>query len=61
MTYGLIICIIQPEKLEEWNRTRLVAGGNRVHYPGDAGTATADLFTVKLLLNSIVSTPNANS
>jgi hypothetical protein len=36
-----------------------VAGGNRVHYPGDAGTPTADLLTVKLLINSIISTPNA--
>ena len=31
-----------------------------MHYPGDAGTPTADLvLTVKLLLNSIISTPNA--
>jgi hypothetical protein len=30
-----------------------------VHYPGDAGTPTANLLTVKLLLNSIISTPNA--
>jgi hypothetical protein len=30
-----------------------------VHYLGDAGTPTADLLTVKLLLNSIISTPNA--
>ncbi len=29
-----------------------------MHYPGDAGTPTADLLTVKLLLNSIISTPN---
>jgi hypothetical protein len=36
-----------------------VAGGDRVHYPGDAGTPTANLLTVKLLLNSIISTPNA--
>ena len=36
-----------------------MAGGNRVHYPGDAGTPTADLLTVKLLFNSIISTPNA--
>jgi hypothetical protein len=36
-----------------------VAGGNRVHYLGDAGTPTADQLTVKLLLNSIISTPNA--
>ncbi len=34
-------------------------GGNFVNYPGDCGTPTADLLTVKLLLNSIISTPNA--
>ncbi len=59
MTYGLITTLIRPEKLDELNRTRLVAGGDRVHYPGDAGTPTADLLTVKLLLNNIISTPNA--
>ena len=36
-----------------------MAGGDRVHYPGDAGTPTADLLTVKLLINSIISTPGA--
>ncbi len=36
-----------------------MAGGDRVHYPGDTGTPTADILTVKLLLNSIISTPNA--
>ena len=59
MIYDLITTLIRPEKLDEPNRTRLVAGGDRVHYPGDAGTPTADLLTVKLLLNSIISTPNA--
>ena len=59
VTYGLITCLVRPEKMDEPNRTRLVAGGNRVHYPGDAGTPTANLLTVKLLLNSIISTPNA--
>ncbi len=34
----------------------MVAGGDRVHYPGDAGTPTADLLTVKILINSIIST-----
>ena len=57
-TYGLITCLVRPEKIDEPNRTRLVAGGDRVHYPGDSGTPTADLLTVKLLLNSIISTPN---
>ena len=57
-TYGLITTLIRLEK-EEIYRTRLVAGGDRVNYPGDAGTPTADLLTIKLLLNSIISTPGA--
>jgi hypothetical protein len=57
--YGLITCLIRPEKINEPNRTRLVAGGDRVHYPFDADTPTADLLTVKLLINSMISTPGA--
>jgi hypothetical protein len=30
-----------------------------VHFPGNAGTPTADLLTVKLLINSIISTAGA--
>jgi hypothetical protein len=59
VTYGLITCLIRPEKINEPNRMRLVAGGDRVHYPFDAGTPTADLLTIKLLINSIISTPGA--
>ncbi len=33
--------------------------GNLVNYPGNCGTPTANLLTVKLLLNSIISTANA--
>jgi hypothetical protein len=59
VTYGLITCLIRPEKIDEPNRMRLVAGGDRVHYPFDAGTPTADLLTVKLLINSVISTHGA--
>ena len=59
VTYVLITTLVQPEKMDKPNRTRLVAGGDRVHYPGDAGTPSANLLTVKLLLNSIISTPKA--
>ncbi len=59
ITYGLITCLIRPEKIEEPNRTRLVAGGDRVHYLFDAGTPTADLLTIKLLINSVISAPGA--
>jgi hypothetical protein len=34
-------------------------GRNLVNYPGDCGTPTADLLTIKLMFNSIISTPNA--
>jgi hypothetical protein len=57
VTYGLITCLIRPEKIEEPNRTRLVVGKDRVYYPFNAGTPTADLLTVKLLINSMISTP----
>ncbi len=57
--YGLITCLIRPEKTNEPNRTRLVAGGDRVHYPFDTGTPTTNLLTIKLLINSVISTPGA--
>ena len=60
VTYGLITCLIRPEKIDEPNRTWLVAGGDRVHYPGDAGTPTADLLTVKLLMPTNVATQTPN-
>jgi hypothetical protein len=59
VTYSLITCLIRPEKTDEPNQTRLVAESNRVHYPFDAGTPTADLLTIKLLINSMISTPGA--
>jgi hypothetical protein len=34
-------------------------GGDRVHNPGNAGTPTTNLLTVKILINSIISTAGA--
>ncbi len=59
VTYGLITCLVQPEKLDKPNRTRLVAGGDRVHYHCNTGTPTANLLTIKILINSIISTAGA--
>jgi hypothetical protein len=59
VTYGLITCLIRPEKIDKPNRTRLVAGGDRVHYPYSARTLTANLLTVKLLINSVILTPGS--
>ncbi len=44
-TYGLITCLVRPEKIDKPNRTRLVAGGDQVHYLGDAGMPTAVLLS----------------
>ena len=57
-TYGQIVCNYRAEK-EDPNRAQLVVGGDRINYPGDVGTPTCDMLTVKLLLNSVVSTPGA--
>jgi hypothetical protein len=59
-TYARIVCVYQGGKKDKY-RTRITMGGNLVNFPGDCGTPTADLLTVKLLLNSIISTPNAKS
>ncbi len=59
VTYGLITCLIRPEKTSELDQTRLVAGRDRVHYPFNAGTPTANLLTIKLLINSVINTPGA--
>ncbi len=34
-------------------------GSNLINYPGNYGTPTTDLLTVKLLIDSVISTPNA--
>eukprot|EP00804_Cyclotella_cryptica_P021022 CCRYP_019788-RA/>CCRYP_019788-RA protein AED:0.27 eAED:0.27 QI:0/0/0/1/1/1/2/0/512 len=58
VTYGRIVAIFRPEK-EDPCRIRLTVGGNRINYPGDCGTPTANMITVKILLNSVISTLNA--
>ena len=58
ITYGRIVCVYRSEKKDPY-RTRITMGGNLINYPDDCGTPTADLLTVKLMLNSVISTPNA--
>jgi hypothetical protein len=58
VTYGRIVTSYRAGKSEP-NQTRLTVGGDHINCPDDCGTPTADLLTVKLLLNSIVSTANA--
>ena len=58
VTYDRIVCNYRPEKKDP-NRCRIIVGGNMVNYPGDCGTPTVYLLTVKLLLNRIISTEGA--
>jgi hypothetical protein len=48
-----------PLKKKHPYHTRIMMGGNLINYPDGCGTPTADLLTVKLMFNSIISTPNA--
>jgi hypothetical protein len=57
-TYTKFVCKLKPNKAKV-HRTRLTVGGNKVHYPGDVGTPTADLTLVKMHINSVVSTCGA--
>ena len=58
ITYGRIVVSFRPAK-DDPNRTRLTMGGDRIVYPGDCGTPTVDLLTVKLHQNSTISTKDA--
>jgi hypothetical protein len=58
ITYRRIVCTYRSEKNDPY-RTRITMGGNLFNYPDDCGTPTADLLTVKLMFNSIISTPGA--
>ena len=57
-TYLRVVSAMRPEK-ENPRRVRWTVGGDRIDYPDDVSTKTADLTTAKLLINSTVSTPNA--
>ena len=41
------------------HRTRITIGGNLIDYPNKTYTSTAEMTTVKVLLNSIISTIGA--
>jgi hypothetical protein len=57
-TYPRFVCEERPQK-EEVARTRLTLGGNLINYPGNVSTCTAELETIKILVNSTISTPGA--
>ena len=58
VTYGSFVCNVGNKKYEK-NRIRFVVGGNRIKYPGEVATPTADMLAAKLLFNSVISTRGA--
>ena len=58
VTYGQFVCTVRPEKKEK-ERTRFTVGGDRINYPGEVATPTADMLVTKMLINSVISTKGA--
>ena len=58
VTYANPLCDYRPLKDGPY-RIRLVVDGDRLNYDADTGAPTANLLDVKILLNSIISTPGA--
>jgi hypothetical protein len=58
VTYVKFVCELKPNK-KEIHRTRMAVGGDKINYPDDVGTPTADLLLVKTHANSVISTPKA--
>ena len=54
VTYARFVCDYRPQK-EDKERTIITVRGNRLEYQGEVSTKTAGLTTIKLLLNSVVS------
>ncbi len=58
ITYARFVCELKPNK-KEVHQTRLTVGGDKVHYPGNVDTPTADLTLVKMHIYSIIYTRGA--
>ena len=58
VSHTKVVCEVRPTKADP-NRTRITIGGNTINYTGDCGTKTGLLETVKLVINSTLSTPGA--
>ena len=58
ITYAKIVCADRPEK-ENPIRVRLTIGGNLITYDGTTSTKSAEMPTVKIFINSVLSTKYA--
>jgi hypothetical protein len=59
VTYSQFVCTVRPKKAEP-NHTRFtVVWGDRINYPGEVATPTAEMLVAKMLFNSVISTRGA--
>jgi hypothetical protein len=58
VTYGQFVCLVRPEKAEP-NQMWFTVGGDRINYPGEVATLTAEMLVAKMLFNSVISTKGA--
>jgi hypothetical protein len=58
VTYGQFLCSVRPEKAEP-NRMQFTVGDDRINYPGEVATPTAEMLVAKMLFNSVISTKGA--
>jgi hypothetical protein len=59
-TYIRIVAELRPQTADPY-RVRCTVGGNQIDFPGDKSTKVAELVTIKILLNNIVSTDGAKA
>jgi hypothetical protein len=55
IAYGKIVCDYKPHKQEK-EYVRLTVGGDKLDYSGDVATSTADIITLKIIINGTLST-----
>ena len=58
VTYARFCCDVRLQK-DDINRTRLTVGGDRLTYDSKTSTETVGLETIKIYLNSTISTKDA--
>jgi len=53
------LCAQCDLRKKEQNRPRFTVGGDRINYPGEVATPTAEMLVAKTLFNSVISTKGA--
>jgi hypothetical protein len=58
VAYGQFKCLVRPKKAEP-NQMQFRVGSNRINYPSEVATPTAEMLVAKMLFNSVISTKGA--